>query len=160
GGGPVLTIGTVDSVHEPTVSISGVTITGGRTKGDGTKAKGGGIFIPAGGGGNGRGAHVTITHSVISGDDVEPTVAAPLGPPCPGGKNCPYAGAYGGGIDNSGVLKLERSTIRGNLVGGRVASDADGAGIDSHAGSVTLVDSLVTNNRATAVAPNGRFADS
>jgi len=160
GGGPVLTIGTVDSVHEPTVSISRVTITGGRTKGDGTKAVGGGIFIPAGGGGNGPGANVTITDSVISGNDVEPTVAAPLGPPCPGGKTCPYAGAYGGGIDNSGTLKLERTTIRGNQVGGPVASDADGAGIDSDAGSVTLVDCLVTSNRATAVAPNGRFADS
>ena len=156
----MLAIGTVDSVHEPTVSISGVTITGGRTKGEGGKAHGGGILIPAGGGGNGPGANVTITDSVISGNDVEPTVAAPLGPPCPGGKTCPYAGAYGGGIDNSGTLKLERTTIRGNQVGGPVASDADGAGIDSHAGSVTLVDCLVTSNRATAVAPNGRFADS
>ena len=151
GGGPVLTIGTVDSVHEPTVSISGVTITGGRTKGEGGKAHGGGILIPAGGGGNGPGATVTVSDSVISGNDAEPTVAVPSGLPCPGGKICPYAGAYGGGIDNSGTLKLERTTVRGNEVGGPVASDA---------GSVTLVDCLVTSNRATAVAPNGRFADS
>src|SRR5262249_14671720 len=68
--------------------------------------------------------------------------------------------AYGGGIANWGALKLVRTTIRGNQVGGPVASDADGAGIVSEAGSVTLVDCLVTSNRATAVAPNGRFADS
>src|SRR5262249_7981212 len=160
GGGRVLRTGSVDSVREPTVSISGVTITGGRTKGDGTKASGGGILIPAGGGGNGPGANVTVSDSVISGNDAEPKVAAPIGPPCPRGKSCPYAGACGGGIANWGALKLVRTTIRGNQVGGPVASDADGAGIVSEAGSVTLVDCLVTSNRATAVAPNGRFADS
>src|SRR5262249_51437487 len=109
GGGPVLTIGTVDSVREPTVSISGVTITGGPPKGDGTKASGGATLTPAGGGGNGPGANVTVSDSVISGNDAEPKVAAPIGPPCPRGKSCPYAGAYGGGIANWGALKLVRT---------------------------------------------------
>src|SRR5262245_8389585 len=43
GGGPVVTVGTVDAASEPTVSISAVKITGGRTTGA-PFATGGGIF--------------------------------------------------------------------------------------------------------------------
>ena len=50
GGGPVLTIGTDGAATEPTVSISGLTVTGGVNTGDGTVAFGGGILIPARGG--------------------------------------------------------------------------------------------------------------
>jgi hypothetical protein len=46
GGGPVLTIGVQDAAAEPTVSISGLTITGGENHGDGPVAQGGGIAIP------------------------------------------------------------------------------------------------------------------
>ena len=54
GGGPVITIGTFGAASEPTVSISGVTITGGVTHssflavfaGDNVIALGGGIEVP------------------------------------------------------------------------------------------------------------------
>jgi len=56
GGGPVITIGTFDAASEPTVSISGVTITGGVTHnsfqevfvGPNVIARGGGIEVPPG----------------------------------------------------------------------------------------------------------------
>ena len=47
GGGPVLTIGTDGAATEPTVSISGLTVTGGVNTGDGNEARGGGLLIPA-----------------------------------------------------------------------------------------------------------------
>ena len=84
GGGPVLTIGVGGAATEPTVSISGLMITGGVNTGDGTVAFGGGILIPRAAGG-GTGATVTITDSAIVGNRATPTVAAPIGPPCPTG---------------------------------------------------------------------------
>ena len=59
----------------------------------------------------------------------------------------------GGGIDNSGVLTLNNSTIShntangGNVAGGG-AGDGDGSGIYS-TGTLTLNNSTVSNNQAT-----------
>src|SRR5215470_10300912 len=82
GGGPVLTIGAFGASSEPTVSIDGVTITGGVTRSspesvpltgkEGVYALGGGIEIPANADFTG-GATVTITNSVITGNRVAPT---------------------------------------------------------------------------------------
>jgi nitrous oxidase accessory protein NosD len=79
GGGPVVTIGEFGASTEPTVSIDGVTITGGVTRsswaaafvGDGVIALGGGVEIPPNADFIG-GATVTITNSVISNSSVDP----------------------------------------------------------------------------------------
>jgi len=90
GGGPVLTLGVLRAASEPTVTIAGVTITGGVStsslvRGNPEfKASGGGIEIPPGAG-QAVGATVTISNSVITGNRATPNAAAPLGPPCPGG---------------------------------------------------------------------------
>jgi hypothetical protein len=172
GGGPVLTIGTYGASSEPTVSIQGVTITGGVTRSspqskpftgeEGVLALGGGIEIPPNADSTG-GATVTISNSAITGNRVAPTHALPLGPPCPEGP-CPFAGAAGGGIDNWGKLTLANTTVSGNLVGSAsglstVASDAEGGAIKNWLSELTISNSRISGNRASATAPNGRFAD-
>jgi hypothetical protein len=168
GGGPVLTIGTINATSEPTVSIEGVTITGGLTTNSpesqaffgapNVVALGGGVEVPPAANG-GLGATVTITDSVISGNRAAPAATLPLGPPCPGNVNCPFARGGGGGINSWGALTLRNSVVSGNRVGGPVASDAEGAGIFGRRGPLTISDSVIEDNHATAVAPNGRFAD-
>ena len=96
GGGPVLTIGTAGAPTEPTVSLSGVTITGGLNTAHTTWARllGGGVSVPPSA--SGLGATVTITDSVVSGNRAAPASTVPgCGP-------FPFAGASGGGIDNFG----------------------------------------------------------
>jgi hypothetical protein len=171
GGGPVLTIGKAFAQSEPKVTISKVKITGGHTTSSplskeffGKKnllALGGGIAIPPGKSTKDHitaGATVKVTDSVISGNRVGPTATVPFGPPCPGGRNCPFAYAGGGGIDNWGALTLERTEVSHNLAAG-VASDATGGGIDSPQGSLNLLESTITSNRAIAGVPNGRYAE-
>jgi hypothetical protein len=172
GGGPVLTIGTFGASSEPTVSIHGVTITGGVTRSspqskpftgeEGVLALGGGIEIPPNADSTG-GATVTISNSAITGNRVAPTHALPQGPRCPGGP-CPLAGAAGGGIDNWGRLTLAHTTVSDNLVGSAsglstVASDAEGGAIKNWLSELTISNSRIIGNRASATAPNGRFAD-
>ncbi len=173
GGGPVLTIGTYGADTEPTVVIEGLSITGGVTRTSpqssewvgesGVVALGGGIEIPPNADYSG-GATVTIRDSLITGNRVAPLTTAPVGPPCPAGA-CPFALASGGGIDSWGTLTLVRTTVSNNLVGAAsglsdLASDAEGAGIRSWIAPLTIRNSRITGNRASAVAPNGRFADS
>ena len=167
GGGPVLTVGAYGAATEPTVSISGLTITGGVTTSspesvpfvgqDNVFAAGGGIEVPPGADFS-PGATVTIANTVITGNRVGPTSVLPLGPPCPSGP-CPFAGAFGGGIDTWGDLTLSNSVVSNNSAGG-VASDADGGGIATHIGGhLTLANTRIAGNQAVAVAPNGRFAE-
>ena len=173
GGGPVLTIGTYGADTEPTVSIKGLTITGGVTRSSaqssdwvgesGVVALGGGIEIPPNADYSG-GATVTIQDSMIIGNRAAPSTTAPVGPPCPDGP-CPFALASGGGIDSWGTLTLVRTTVSNNRVGAAsglsdLASDAEGAGIRSWIGPLSIRSSRISGNRASAVAPNGRFADS
>jgi hypothetical protein len=162
GGGPVLTLGTFGAASEPTISVDGVTITRGKTTSspDGTfRALGGGIVVPPAAD-SGVGATVTITDSVIAGNEAAPssTAPSPSGAPCPGG-DCPYAEANGGGIDNGGTLTLDRVVVANNRSDGPVTSDADGAGIYSHQGALTIRRSVIARNSAVAVPPNGRFAE-
>lgn len=174
GGGPVLTIGTFRAPSEPTVSIDGVTITGGVNRGNPAPARafGGGVWIPPNADRSG-GATVSISNSVISGNRVAPMTAADSGIPCPPdititciNGDLPFAWAYGGGIDNWGTLTVTNTSITNNLVGAAagflsVASDAAGAGIMNHVSSpsLTISNTTISGNRASAVAPNGRFAD-
>jgi hypothetical protein len=173
GGGPVLTIGTLFDDSPPTVSIRDMTITGGRTTSspqsvefvgeEGVIALGGGIEIPPGHDFT-PGADVTIARTTITDNRVAPTGTVALGPPCPGDERCPFAQAAGGGIDSWGTLTITDSTISGNRVGSAsgistLASDAEAGGIHSLIGSLTILRSRIDNNRATASAPNGRYAD-
>jgi hypothetical protein len=156
GGGPVLTIGG-GAVGEPTVAIAGITIRDGVNTGDSTVAFGGGILIPAAPG-FARGATVTITDSTITANRATPTVAAPIGPPCPGGP-CGFALGNGGGIWNAGALTLVRTTLSENEAGGPVASDSHGGGIwSARVGTLTLRNCTVSGNRSAVAPPNGRFA--
>ena len=174
GGGPVITIGTFNAASEPTVSISGVTITGGVTHssfaeafvGPGVIALGGGISVPPGAS-FGQGATVSIKNSVITGNRVAPTSAIDSGLPCPPdvtitciNGDLPFAQAAGGGINTFGATTLVNTRVSNNEVGNTgVESDANGGGIFSAEGGLTLKNSTVIGNRAAASAPNGRFAE-
>ena len=172
GGGPVLTIGTFGASSEPTVSIDGVTITGGVTRSspestpfvgqEGVIALGGGVEIPPNGDFTG-GATVTISNSAITGNRVAPTATLPFGPQCPGGR-CPFAWAKGGGIDSWGTVTLEHTAVSNNRVGSAsglstLASDAQGGAIISWLDALTIRNSVISGNVASATFPNGRFAE-
>jgi Right handed beta helix region len=149
GGGPVLTIGTVGALTEPTVSLSGVTITDGFNTAP--FALGGGVSVPPSA--SGLGATVTISDSVVSGNRAAPASTLP------GCFPFPFAGASGGGIDNFGTMTLERVLVSNNEAGSAVTSDADGGGILNERGaSLALHDVVVSGNTADVVPPNGRFA--
>jgi hypothetical protein len=176
GGGPVITIGQIFAASEPTVSIDGVTITGGVTRSspesvpctgkEGVRAAGGGIEVPpstdfSGGACNdfGGGATVTISNSVITGNQVAPSDTVPFAP-CGG---CPVAWAFGGGIDTSGSLTLANTTVSDNRIGSASglptpARFAEGAGIFSGRGDMTISNSGISGNQA-AVSPHGVIAD-
>jgi hypothetical protein len=176
GGGSVLTIGAFGASSEPAVSISGVTITGGVARSSpesipftgkaGVWAAGGGIEIPPGAH-LAVGATVTISNSVITGNHADPTNTVPAGFSCPGHfpmGQCPFAPAWGGGIDSWGILTLRHTAVTDNSVGAApglpgVASDADGGGIYSRQGSLTLTNTVVAGNDARAIIPDGRFAE-
>jgi hypothetical protein len=170
----VVTIGTAGAATEPVVAVSGVTVTGGRVRtgpesrafvdAPGVVAEGGGIEVPFGAQFS-RGATVSLTDVIVSGNRVAPRASAAVGPPCPDGHPCPFAEAAGGGINSWGDLTLNRVVVRDNRVGSAsglsdLASDANAGGIMSRVGTLTIRRSQITHNTAAAVAPNGRFADS
>lgn len=176
GGEHVLTIGSYGAPREPTVAILGVTITGGVARSSpesvplfgkaGAWAAGGGIEIPPGAT-LADGATVTISDSVITGNRANPSTSVPSGITCPGDfpkGQCPFAPADGGGIDSWGALTLIRTTVTRNNVGATAgqpgtASDADGGGIFSRQGGLTLENTVVSDNRAVAASPAGRYAE-
>ena len=176
GGAHVLTIGRYGAAAEPVVSVSGVTITGGLARSSpesvpftgkaGVWAAGGGIEIPPGAH-LADGATVTITHSVITGNRVDPANSVPSGIKCPGHfpkGQCPFAPAFGGGIDSWGALTLNGTAVIGNGAGAvhgqpGSASDADGGGLYSRQGGLMLKNAVVSGNQATAASPAGRFAE-
>jgi len=169
GGGPVITVGMFGATTEPTVAIRGVTVTGGVTGSSpvstadvgeaGVMALGGGIFVPPAAN-FATGATVTISNSVITGNTAAPTTSVDSGIPCPGGDGqCQFAQAGGGGIDNWGTLTVDHTTVSNNESAGPVTSDADGAGIYTQQGALTVTSSVVTGNRDIASVPDGRFAE-
>jgi hypothetical protein len=161
GGGPVITIGEFEAAVEPTVSLSGFTITGGVTDSNvfvpgfapGVWTAGGGIYVPLSVGG-GLGASVRITDSVIAGNRVVPSVTIPdpfVGPPLL------FAASDGGGIATFGTMTLERVAVIGNDAGGGPASGVGAGGIYS-GGPLILRSSIVSGNRSHADPPNGYVA--
>ena len=157
GGGPVLTIGVADAPSEPTVTIEGITVTGGVTVGNLTpfSGRGGGIYIPRAAGPS-TGATVTIRNSVIRGNSVAPRVAVESDDPC-----CLFADSGGGGISNDGTLTLDHTRVSDNRADAAsgLASNAIGGGILNRTfGNLTLKHSVVTDNHVEVTPPNGRFA--
>ena len=56
------------------------------------------------------------------------------------------------------------TTVSNNRIGSAsglstVASDAEGGGINNQLGALTITNSTISDNEASATAPNGRFAD-
>jgi hypothetical protein len=150
GGGPVVTVGVASAATEPTVSISGVTITGGINTA--TLALGGGVYVPASS--DGLGATVTIADSAITGNRAAPAAVAP------GCDSHPFAGASGGGIDNAGTMTLTNVSVTANQATSDLASDAEGGGITNERGAIlTVRHSIVSGNLARVATPNGRFAE-
>ncbi len=163
GGGPVITIGEFLAREQPTVAVSGVAVTGGSTESSPLAreiAGGAGITIPPGADFR-PGATVTISHSLIADNRAAPATSEPFGPPCPGGKPCPFAGAFGGGILNGGNLTLIDSQMSNNHAAGPITSDADGGAIYSLGGGgrLTIQHSTLIYNDASVTDPNGRFAE-
>jgi hypothetical protein len=169
GGGPVLTIGPGAGSAPPSVTISGVTISGGSTTSSvqggevqAYRAYGGGVLIPQRG--EDLGATVRVVSSVVEGNVAVPksVYPSPSGAQCPDG-DCPFAQGAGGGIYNGGRLTLEDTVVTGNRAGsvaGRkaVASDAQGGGIYS-TGPLVLKSSRVVDNESHTRPPNGRYAE-
>jgi hypothetical protein len=164
GGGPVVTIGQSGASTEPTVSLKGVTITGGLNASypDTVHAFGGGIAVPPAAN-DGIGATVTITDSVITDNAAVPSASLPRPERCP---TCRVAIGRGGGIWTEGAMTLTNTVVSNNRAGDMPglpanASDADGGGIlEGNGASLTLNNSVVTGNHALATTPNGRFANS
>jgi hypothetical protein len=168
GGGPVVTIGEFLGTSELTVTISGVTVTGGVTTSsplstawtgeENVLALGGGIAIEPREGYS-TGAAVTIRDSIITGNRAAPGETVPSNnATCPSGP-CPFAWAKGGGIDNWGRLKLSNTSVSDNIAAG-AASDAIGGGVNNWwPATLTVNNSKVTGNSAIASVPNGRFAE-
>jgi len=175
GGGPVLTIGSLSAARTLTVSIRGLTVTGGYSRTDRTgecgpdiptcgpgyqkaTALGGGIEVLPRRYGL-PGAKVAISNTAVTGNRAAPTTTVPsVGAVCPHGP-CPASQAAGGGIDNWGALTLTDSVVSDNQAVGELTGQADGGGIvDESSAKLTLIRSSVTGNTASA-APNGRFAD-
>jgi hypothetical protein len=167
GGGPVLTIFREAAPDQLTVSIRGVTITGGvnDSEPDPPVTFGGGIWIPVSQlpefPFNGTGATVSITDSVITGNVVTSREAIPPGPFC-GPHPCGFN--TGGGIDNGGELTITNTRITNNTAGSTpsratLASGVSAGGITSRfPATLVLRRSVVSGNRAVASLPNGQAA--
>ena len=170
GGGPVLTVGEANAASEPTVTISGVTITRRR--------------LPRGSGYSGPHAVRLRTRRPLRsevGSRFRPPQATALGRP----SRSPTASCAGTGRANDdsceregdlrrcslplrvrrgrrrstnwGVLTLKRTRVSDNEVSGAV-SDAEGGGIlNEHSATLMLEEVVIARNRAVAGVPYGRF---
>jgi hypothetical protein len=162
GGGPVLVIGKELAATEPTVSIRGVTITGGFNNSvpDASVEFAGGVEVPWAAGFT-TGATVTIADSVIAQNRVAPQQTIPSGDFC-GSSPCAFPDA--GAVFDAGTLTVTGTRISDNVAGATpggasVASGAFSGGIDvTPQGTLLMRHSVVTGNRAAATAPNGQSA--
>ena len=167
GGGPVLTIGRYLAPDPPTVTISGVTITGGLTTSSAQSetvgaqnviALGGGIAGPLlgrrrprrGGDTQGQRDHAqpgrTDRHGPLRQRDLP-------------GRALPVRLGEGRRDRHRGPAHAQEHRRQRQQRGG-VASDAIGGGISVwETGSLTVTGSRVSGNRAVAGKPNGRFAE-
>jgi hypothetical protein len=161
GGGPVITIGRAVSPETMNVSIDGVTITGGvnRSAPDGAVTFGGGVWIPVAQLDhppfNGTGATVSISNSVITGNQAASDQVIPPG--FCGPLACGFNS--GGGIDNGGKLTLTNVGVTNNTAGATatspsIASSADSGGISNRFASTLVIrNSVVSGNRAVTNSP-------
>ncbi|MGN6431529.1 MAG: hypothetical protein ACTHNB_12495 [Gaiellaceae bacterium] len=161
GGGPVVTIGQFEGANGGlSVSLNGLTITGGLNDTQGF-ADGGGVWVPLSAG-EATGATVTIDSSVISANRAAPK--ATFSDSNPGPCDVPQdecAIGSGGGISNSGTLSLTNSLVSANVAGTPAITDyAFGGGIsNSSQGTLSVLDSVVSGNQAAVSPPPGRFAE-
>jgi hypothetical protein len=166
GGGPVLTIGSASAA--PTVTLSDLTIIGGDTSSDPQAPRCGPDLTTCGAGYTGVTAlgggieafprtDVTIRNSVITGNRAVPHGSVPsVVAMCPGGVDCPASFGDAAGIDDWGSMQLIGTAVTNNHA---AADQSDGGGIVVESGaSLSLADSSVTGNSATAAAPTGRLA--
>jgi hypothetical protein len=164
GGGPVVTIGSATTT--PTVTLARLTITGGLTTSNPQRPNCGPDIPTCGPGyadatalGGGieafPGTTVRILHSVVTGNRAEPALSTnSVKAICPTGP-CPVSFGDAAGIDNWGTMTLIDSTVSDNHA---AAVQSNGGGIvDEENASLTLRDSRVLANSASAVAPFGRF---
>jgi hypothetical protein len=161
GGGPVLTIGRETDPAGLSVSIDGVTVTGGvnDSQPGSDVTFGGGILIPVAQLDhppfNGTGASVSISNSIITGNTV--TSHSFIPPGFCGARACGFNS--GGGIDNGGVLTLTNVQVTDNTAGSTAAvpsaaSDAGSGGINNHfASTLVMRGCVVSGNRAVANSP-------
>jgi hypothetical protein len=161
GGGPALLIGREQATTEPTVSINGVTITGGfnNSSPDHAVTQGGGVEITVGSFSTrgGLGATVTIANSVITGNKVASQQLLPPG--FCGPDDCSFAS--GGGIANAGNLTLINTRVTDNQAGdpASITVFATGGGIAAAPqATLTLERSIVTGNRTIGAPPHGAGA--
>lgn len=166
GGGPVVTIGSASSA--PTVSLTGLTVTGGVTTTDPQAPKCGPDVPTCGPGyttatalGGGieafPGTTVTIESSVVTGNTARPaTTVSSVKAKCPGNVACPASFGDAAGIDNWGTMTIQSSIVSDNHAEG---SQSNGGGIADESGaSLTIRDSSITGNSASASAAfTGRF---
>jgi hypothetical protein len=158
GGGPVVTVFRATAPDGLSVTIDGVTITGGvnNSQPDSNVTNGGGVWIPVSQLDhppfNGTGATVSISNSVITGNTVTSNSFIPPG--FCGPRACGFND--GGGIDNGGVLTLTNTRVTNNTAGstpsmGSAASDPAAGGIDNRFFStLVLHQSVVSGNHAIA----------
>jgi hypothetical protein len=160
GGGPVLTLG------PEVIAIADLTITGGVTSSN-PHSPGCGPDVPTCGPGYADatalgggiealpGSTVTLLRTVVAGNRAAPSHTVPsVKAVCPTGP-CPASFGDAAGIDNWGAMRLIRSVVRDNHASG---AQSNGGGIVSEAGaSLALEHSVVSGNRAEAIAPYGRF---
>jgi len=134
------------------LSLSGLTLTGGRTTGDGLINGGGGIrFISNG--------TLALTDSTLSGNSTAGDFArgggiytrqgeVTLTSSTLSGNSTAGNQAYGGGIyTDSGAVTLTQSTLSGNSTAGDFAR---GGGIYTFSGAVTLTQSTLSGNSTAA----------
>ena len=120
-----------------TASISGLTLRGGGSRGNGGGISNGGVLTVNGcaiagnaavnGGGVNNTGSLTLWNSTISGNS---------------------ASGQGGGLNNSGTLSLVNSTIDGN-------SAASGGGMAVSGGAVVLTNDTITANKVTSKTASG-----
>jgi len=138
------------------LTLNGITITGGNVSGDGPAGFGGGILDLAG--------TLTLNHSVVTGNTASGAgggIASGTMGPGPGAtlslnnsevssNTVPPSGMGGGGILNlSGALTIDNSTIDHNTAsggGGIVSGNGTGGGAGS---LITINNTVISNNSAT-----------
>lgn len=159
GGNHVIWVTSPDGSAPPSVTISDLTLTGGVARGgsdESYSAFGGGLLVDGQEDGD-LGATVVLRSAVVEGNLAEAASTTTFdGYDCPGGL-CPFAISGGGGVASFGTLTIDHSVIRNNAATGQV-SDADGGGVFTGRGALTVLSTTITGNR-TEPKTIGRFAE-